>query len=203
MAIGISTFQTSDNLQFRSHWWGFPDLPEGIEWPECDGELLTFICQIDLADLAGLDKTGVLPKEGMLWFFADIEYFLGDIDACCVGSGEWPSEAFRVLYSKHCTNLITHEYCWEDGSPAVLPAEQIHFTFIRNERGFGQKILGLPAMSEGYENEFEGMVSLLQIDSEEKWGLRFFDCGIVNFMIKKADLLSLSFEKANLHLYTT
>jgi hypothetical protein len=118
----------------------------------------------------------------MIWFFADLDYFLGDLDAPCGGTGEWEPDTFKVLYSEDCSDMLTHEYYWEDGEPAVLPAEEMTFE-AASETDFGFKLLGLPAMTEGYENENEGLMSLLQIEEEERWGLRFFDCGTVNFMI--------------------
>ena len=33
-----------------------------------------------------------------------------------------------------------------------------------------------------------GMINLLQIDENDDWGLRFFDCGMLNFLITPADL---------------
>ena len=37
---------------------------------------LTFICQIDCEDIAPFDKEGLLPHEGMLYFFAAIDEFI-------------------------------------------------------------------------------------------------------------------------------
>ena len=183
MAIKINIQPTAEDLAGKSHWWGFPDLPEACEWP-CneDGDLLTFICQISLEDISEFDTDNRLPHKGMIWFFADLDYFLGDLDAPCGGTGEWEPGTFKVLYSEDCSDLLTHEYYWEDGEPAVLPAEEMTFE-AASETDFGFKLLGLPALTEGYENENEGLMSLLQMDEEERWGLRFFDCGTVNFMI--------------------
>ena len=183
MAIKINITPTTEDLTGMSHWWGFPDLPEALEWP-CneDGDLLTFICQICLEDIAELDPECKLPHKGMLWFFADLDYFLGDMDAPCGGSGEWEPGTFKVLYSEDSSDLLTHEYYWEDGEPAVLAPEDMIFE-AASETDFGFKLLGMPAMTEGYENENEGLMSLLQLDEEERWGLRFFDCGTVNFMV--------------------
>ena len=183
MAIKINIQPTAEDLAGKSHWWGFPDLPEACEWP-CneDGDLLTFICQISLEDISEFDTDNRLPHKGIIWFFADLDYFLGDLDAPCGGTGEWEPGTFKVLYSEDCSDLLTHEYYWEDGEPAVLPAEEMTFE-AASETDFGFKLLGLPAMTEGYENENEGLMSLLQMDEEERWGLRFFDCGTVNFMI--------------------
>ena len=183
MAIKINIQPTAEDLAGKSHWWGFPDLPEACEWP-CneDGDLLTFICQISLEDISELDSDNRLPHKGMIWFFADLDYFLGDLDAPCGGTGEWEPGTFKVIYSEDNSDLLTHEYYWEDGEPAVLPAEEMTFE-AASETDFGFKLLGMPAMTEGYENENDGMMSLLQMDEEERWGLRFFDCGTVNFMI--------------------
>ena len=183
MAIKINIQPTAEDLAGKSHWWGFPDLPEACEWP-CneDGDLLTFICQISLEDISEFDTDNRLPHKGMIWFFADLDYFLGDLDAPCGGTGEWEPGTFKVLYSEDCSDLLTHEYYWEEGEPAVLPAEEMTFE-AASETDFGFKLLGMPAMTEGYENENEGLMSLLQMDEEERWGLRFFDCGTVNFMI--------------------
>lgn len=183
MAIKINILPTAEDLAGKSHWWGFPDLPEAFEWP-CneDGDLLTFICQISLEDISELDSDNRLPHKGMIWFFADLDYFLGDLDAPCGGTGEWEPGTFKVLYSEDNSDLLTHEYYWEDGEPAVLPAEEMTFE-AASETDFGFKLLGMPAMTEGYENENEGLMSLLQMDEEERWGLRFFDCGTMNFMV--------------------
>lgn len=183
MAIKINIQPTAEDLAGKSHWWGFPDLPEACEWP-CneDGDLLTFICQISLEDISELDSENRLPHKGMLWFFAELDYFLGDLDAPCGGTGEWEPDTFKVLYSEECSDLRTQEYYWEDGEPAVLEAEEVTFE-VTSETDFGFKLLGMPAMTEGYENENEGLMSLLQLDEEERWGLCFFDCGTVNFMI--------------------
>ena len=183
MAIKINIRPSEQDLAGKSHWWGFPDLPEAFEWPcDEDGNLLTFICQISLEDISELDSENRLPHKGMIWFFAELDYFLGDLDAPCRGTGDWEPGTFKVLYSEDNSDLLTHEYYWEDSEPAVLPAEEMTFE-ATSDTDFGFKLLGMPAMTEGYENENEGLMSLLQMDEEERWGLRFFDCGTVNFMI--------------------
>ena len=202
MAIKINIRPSEQDLAGKSHWWGFPDLPEACEWP-CneDGDLLTFICQISLEDISELDSENRLPHKGMIWFFADLDYFLGDLDAPCGGTGEWEPGTFKVLYSEDCSDLLTHEYYWEDGEPAVLPAEEMTFE-AASETDFGFKLLGLPALTEGYENENEGFMSLLQMDEEERWGLRFFDCGTMNFMIP-AERTNDDFSNVSLCLHSS
>ncbi len=86
----------------------------GVAWP-CrridDGAndeegLLTFICQIRLEDIAPIDAEGQLPHKGILWFFADIDYFLGNLDAPCAGIGGWERGRYRVLCAEDCQDLI-------------------------------------------------------------------------------------------------
>lgn len=48
---------------------GLPDLPPGTEWPLWKGEPQAFLAQLDLADVAGLPGTEVLPPDGFLAFF--------------------------------------------------------------------------------------------------------------------------------------
>src|SRR5438876_3632640 len=50
---------------------GLPDLPEGVAWPEKQGQPQSFIAQIRLADVQPYDRDKVLPETGMLWFFYD------------------------------------------------------------------------------------------------------------------------------------
>lgn len=50
-----------------SRFGGAPDLPAGLAWPERDGRPLTFLAQIDLAEVRAPD----LPAAGWLLFFYD------------------------------------------------------------------------------------------------------------------------------------
>lgn len=204
MAIRINIQPTQDCLVGQSHWWGFPDLPVNVEWPENkEGELLTFICQVRLEEIAALDSEGLLPHEGMIWFFADMDYFLGDDETQCHGMGEWEPGAYKVIYVKVTDHLCTHEYYWEDGQVAVLEAERMRFDHSESEEEFGFKLLGMPAMTEGYENENEGLVSLLQLDEEERWMMRFFDSGTINIMMPREALQKRNFDECTLVLHSS
>lgn len=203
MAIKVNIRPTQDSLVGQSHWWGFPDLPESVDWPaNNDGDLLTFICQIRMDEIAQFDPEGLLPHEGMMWFFADMDYFLGDMDARCNGIGEWQRDSYKVIYQKEVDELHTHEYYWEDGSLAVLEAEKIAFEDAGDE-DFGFKLLGMPAMTEGYENENEGMLSLLQLDEEDRWVMRFFDSGTINFMMPLEAMLQRDYSQCSLFLHSS
>src|SRR3954468_699704 len=53
---------------------GSPDLPPDYEWPRHDYFPLSFVTQINLADVAPYDPWAILPHEGMLYFFFDKDY---------------------------------------------------------------------------------------------------------------------------------
>ena len=206
----------------QSKWWGFPDMPEDLEYPEVPvreeyvddagrdavdeyDDPLTFICQIRCSDLAAVDPEGLLPHEGMLYFFAALDYFLGNLDAVVSpGLGEWEAPCFKVLWAPSCENLHTHSILYEDGTEACLPTVPIAFGNGSDGvsggasgscgtdgsclvAGDGFQLLGRPFYDEVVQ-EMPGMINLLQIDENDDWNLRFFDCGMLNFLIAPADL---------------
>ncbi|MDF2694303.1 MAG: hypothetical protein K0S65_2686 [Labilithrix sp.] len=53
---------------------GRPDLPDGVAWPTYEDDedrMLPFLLQVNAADIAKLDLEGLLPKKGLLSFFAE------------------------------------------------------------------------------------------------------------------------------------
>ncbi len=228
-AGGVSVGDAGGALFGQSKWWGFPDMPEDLEYPEVpvreeyvddDGrdavdeydDPLTFICQIRCSGLAAVDPEGLLPHEGMLYFFAALDYFLGNLDAVVSpGLGEWEAPWFKVLWAPSCENLHTHSILYEDGTEACLPAVPMAFGSGAagscgadggsgdaddscgaggdscEATGDGFQLLGRPFYDE-VAQEMPGMINLLQIDENDDWGLRFFDCGMLNFLIAPADL---------------
>ena len=207
--IKITTSPTEDPQFGQSKWWGEPDMPETLAYPEAlvteDGDSwqdpLTFVCQIRLEDIAALDAEGLLPHEGMLYFFAALDYFLGDIEAPSYpGMGQWQSQHFRVLYAPNCEALHTHHVLAADGTPANLPAEAITFT-ASDANDDGQRLLGLPYI-EDVREAMPGMLSLLQVDEDDRWGLTFHDCGTLNFLIRPDDLKKRQWDKVACYLFS-
>jgi uncharacterized protein YwqG len=208
--IKLTTAQSDEALFGKCKWWGEPDMPEWLEYPEVtviddDGETwqepLTFICQIHCEELAALDPECLLPHEGMLYFFAALDYFLGDIDAALYpGMGQWQKDYFRVLYSPTCEGLHTHHIVNEDGSDACLPAEAITLSSSDVE-SYGLRLLGRPYIEEVRE-DMPGMLSLLQVDECDRWNLMFHDCGMLNFLIWPDDLRARRWDKAACYLFS-
>lgn len=209
MAIRISTKTAEGALTSKSHWWGFPDLPKGIDFPAMpddankengEGEdWLTFICQIRLEDIAPYDSENRLPHQGMLYFFASLDYFLDDLEAYNGHIGFWPEDTYKVIYSPKTDGLHTHKVVWEDGTDACQPAEAVSFEKT-GACDDNHKLLGLPFFEEVRE-EAPGYISLLQIDEDDRWGLRFYDCGMLNFLISQEDLAARRFDRVRVYLH--
>ena len=208
--IRIETTPADEALTGRSKWWGEPDLPEELDWPEVtvtdeDGETyddpLTFVCQIRCEDIAALDTEGLLPHKGMLYFFAALDYFLGDLGTPAYpGMGSWRTDYFRVLYSPTCSDLHTHHTTYPDGTPATKPAEAISFSPC-GKTADGIRLLGSPYIEEVCQ-DMPGMVSLLQIDEDDRWGLTFHDSGTLNFLIKPDDLRHARWDRTACYLFS-
>ena len=185
-------------------------MPGDMEWPTTevkDGngeridDLLTFVCQIRCEDLAPFDPEGLLPHEGMLWFFAAIDYFLGDMDALSYpGIGEWDNKYFKVLWARNTSDLHTHHVTYPDGMSYCRPAEEISLE-ATSPCSDGIRLLGKPYFDEVRE-VMPGLVSLLQLDEEDRWGLIFHDCGMLNFLISSEDLRTRRFERVRCYLHS-
>lgn len=212
MAIAIHKqhcFAAQDHcLKGKSKFWGFPDMPDGLAYPYLDGDPLTFICQINLEELQlQIGDTSCLPTRGMLYFFANIDYFLGWTDDLENGMGFWPKEAFRVLYAEDIARLNTHKSFFEDGTPAAPDAWSVAFA-ICEETDSGHKLLGSPFFDEVFEDLSARSkapdthpISLLQIDEDDDWGLRFFDSGMLNFIISTDALAKRDFSQVQFYFH--
>lgn len=208
--ISIQTHPTNDSLFGQSKWWGEPDMPDELDWPgvmvaDEDGEEyedpLTFICQIRCEDIAALDPEGLLPHQGMLYFFAAIDYFLGDMDTLVYpGLGVWKPEYYKVLYSPNSDDLHTHHLQYPDGSSAVQPAEIITFA-PSNEADDGNRLLGYPYI-EDVREAMPNMLSLLQIEENDRWHLTFHDCGMLYFLIDPRHLHAREWEQTDCYLFS-
>lgn len=195
MAIRISLSQTESRLFCCSKWWGDPDMPKDMQYPmmtDDNGEEypLTFVCQIDCADIAELDTEGLLPKEGMLYFFAALDEYLGYDVPFHNGIGELPKGAVKVKYTKQVNPETFESYIMvdEDDEPLAMPALKMEFSQCGDQED-DLKILGQPFSADA-RDAFPGFVSLLQIDSEGDTieGLRLYDCGLLNILISPEHL---------------
>ena len=170
------------------HWWGNPAMPEGMEYPYTIGDNpMTLICQFHLG-------------EGMVYVFADLDYFFGDYDVHCGGMGEWPDYFYKVLYSPTRKNLHEHEVLYEDGTSAAPEPQAMDEPAKRGEES---DVLCRPT-NFGYEisRAYPDYEVLLQLDECEPLGLRFYDCGTLYFLITPEDLEARRFDNVKCVMYS-
>lgn len=117
-----------------SRFWGNPDLPEDFDFPsytDDDGEEYdyVFVCQINLEELANFGVPTMLPKRGLLSFFAKIDHYMGyydvpmDINGCVSNK-----DAVRVLYFPNCMGMVEKVLVGDDDKPIAPHELRIDFT---------------------------------------------------------------------------
>lgn len=202
MAIRLTVKETDRVLFCGSKWWGDPDMPEAMEYPMTEDYPLTFVCQINCEDIAKFDPEGKLPHEGMLYFFAALDQWLGYESPLENGIGEWPKGHFVVKYAKEI-NFETFRSCImvdEDDNPITEPEREIEFSEC-DDNADGIKLLGVPFYEE-IRMEYPDMINLLQLDEDDELCMRFYDCGMVNLIMKESDLKFRNWKKTKAYLHS-
>jgi uncharacterized protein YwqG len=196
MAIRLTLKKTERILFCGSKWWGDPDMPESMQYPTVagfeDGETfdypLTFICQINCEDIAALDPDNKLPHEGMLYFFAAVDKWLGYDSPTVNDRGEWARGHFVVKYAK-TINFETFQSCMmvgEEGESLTEPELEICFELCEDDAE-GIKLLGVSSKPEVGE-KYPEMLNLLQLDNNEALAMDFGEGSVLNLLIKESDL---------------
>lgn len=196
MAIRLTLKKTERILFCGSKWWGDPDLPENMQYPvmtvEEGGESfeypLTFICQINCEDIAEFDKEGLLPHEGMLYFFGAIDELAGYESPVRTVLGEWPKGRLVVKYAKSI-NFETFQSSMlvdDDNQSLTDPELEISFSLCEDDEP-GIKMLGR-SCSDQLDEGMKNLVNLLQIDEDITAGLEPCGWDVLNVLIKDSDL---------------
>ena len=205
-SIRLKTSYVDEKLPVgASKLFGTPDIYAGFEWPtiEVDGEEyeLSFIGQINLAEVSKFDKDGILPKVGMLYFFYDLDEMPYD-----------PSNASscRVIYHERDDDLHAISYVYEDGEDMSFREMKVEFECV--EAGYfaddseTHLLLGEPSMDNGFWYEcIDGWQMLFQLDSMETDDIciNFTDEGFLCFYIDKDKLRALDFSDVRImQIYT-
>ena len=195
-SIRLKTSYVDEKLPVgASKLFGAPDIYDGFEWPtiEVDGEEydLSFVGQINLAEATKFDKDGILPKNGMLYFFYDLDEMPHD-----------PSDAnaCRVIYHERDDDLHAISYVDEDGEDLSFREMKVEFQLV--EAGFladdseTHLLLGEPSIDNGFWYEcIDGWQMLFQLDSMETDDIciNFTDEGFLCFYIDKDKLKARDF----------
>lgn len=189
MAIRLTLNKTERILFCGSKWWGDPDMPENMQYPVMqvteDGETydypLTFVCQINCEDIAKYDKEGKLPHEGMLYFFAAVDDYIGYESPVENPMGEWPKGRFVVKYAK-AINFETFQTCMlvgDEDEQLTEPELEITFSECEND----EACIKMLAEVAGQPDH----ISLLQLNSDAQGGIDMQN-RTVNLIIKESDL---------------
>ena len=189
MAIRLELKKTDRILFCGSKWWGDPDMPENMQYPTMqvteDGEtfdyLLTFVCQINCEDIAPFDKDGKLPHEGMLYFFASIDDYIGYESPVQNPDGEWPKGRLAVKYAK-TINFETFQTCMlvgDEDEQLTEPELEIVFSEC------GDDADGIKMLCTG--NGEADHLTLIKIVSDAAAGITL-DGKSIDFMMKESDL---------------
>ena len=208
MAIRLTLNKTERILFCGSKWWGDPDMPENMQYPTVevteDGETfdypLTFVCQINCEDIAPYDKEGKLPHEGMLYFFAAMDEWLGYESPTGNGAGEWTKGHFVVKYAK-TINFETFQTCMlvgDDDQQLTEGELEIVFSECEDEED-GIKMLGISS-KEKTRSGYPELLNLMQITSDEVAGIGFPDGMTLNLLIKESDLGFGNWKKTKAYL---
>lgn len=208
MAIRLNLNKTERILFCSSKWWGDPDMPENMQYPTVevteDGETydypLTFICQINCEDIAPYDKENRLPHEGMIYFFAAIDEWLGYESPTGQGTGEWPKGYYVVKYAK-AINFETFQTCMMVGDEdEQLTESELEIVFSEcDDDALGLKLLGVPA-GEKARSGYPDLSNLLQLVSDATGGISFPDGATLNIMMKDSDLGYGNWKKTKAYL---
>ena len=129
---------------------GKPAVPADFEWPTYTGAIcgdpndekktrpLSFLAQINLKDIAGMDVDHLLPQEGMLSFFYDLETMTWGFDPEDKGSA-------RVFYFSSETELQVADIPKSIDEENVIPELAVDFEPHVSLPGYGDndELLGI------------------------------------------------------------
>ena len=169
--------------------FGDPHVWDGFEWPyiEENGERydLTFLCQINCAEVFPFDKEGLLPETGMLYFFYDLDTM-----------PEAPDEkSAQVLwYNGELSALHEMILTDEDGNSLAFSEQRIDFDVADANEKSSHLLLGDMTQSRDFIKDY---LPLLRIDSleTEDAEIRFKDNGTLCFYIEKEKLGACDFSR--------
>jgi len=198
-----------------SKFGGRPDMPEGVAWPACDGQSLTFLAQFNLNDLTKSVVCRKLPSHGLLSVFSlynedggnddfdakgswRVFYFPEDADFAYV---PFPSDldegglpACRLTFAETLT-LPEEDSPWrkEIGLGEDVDAWEIYREYIAGY-GNGHQLLGYPSIIQGDMLGKKTMRHLLTLGGDENMGWQWGDGGKLYFTMSETDLKAKRFE---------
>lgn len=162
--------------------FGDPHVWDGFEWPyiEENGERydLTFLCQINCAEVFPFDKEGLLPETGMLYFFYDLDTM-----------PEAPDEkSAQVLwYNGELSALHEMILTDEDGNSLAFSEQRIDFDVADANEKSSHLLLGDMTQSRDFIKDYLPLLCIGSLETEDA-EIRFKGNGTLCFFIEKEKL---------------
>lgn len=203
-SIKIILEKSETDLFMKSKWWGSPDMPLNFDVPDD----LTFVCQIRCEDLADLDRKGVLPHKGMLYFFAAIDYYFGNIDSYSPVDFYWNNDDVKVFYIEDIEEQEFEQVVFVDDDDNPIAMKELKIVFSKGDSSCeGNKLLGEPYNREweDWGGDYADWQELLQIDSDDydECTLNFMDWGMLHIIISPEDLKNKEFGRVSAVICST
>ncbi|RBP45876.1 leucine rich repeat (LRR) protein [Roseimicrobium gellanilyticum] len=224
-AIEIRSTVPDDYSQSgNSRLGGFPELTDASLFPKTDGKYWTFLAQLNLADIAPLNR--YLPPSGLLSFFVDTGYyencrvlFTQEIraplltvrhageDVMLSPGDDYTQNPHRVEFTRtfslpyDAPEGVTGDHAQElyDNGECLRNQWDHHingYTYAQNESA-GERAA---AECKGQPHEW---VPLLQLGWDGKVGFCFWDAGTLTFSIHQEDLRRWDFSNVQVSLETS
>jgi uncharacterized protein YwqG len=221
-AIQIESTTSDDYSQLgNSRLGGFPDLLDQTLFPKTDGKYWSFLAQLDLTDIAPLNR--YLPPSGLLSFFVDTDYYencrvlftqeergsLSTIrhageEVMLNPNDDYTQKPHRVKFTRifalpHNTPVgVDGDHASEsyDNGECLRNRCDHHingYTFTQRESPQKQAA----AKRKGQAHEW---VPLLQLGWDGKVGFCFWDAGTLTFCIHQEDLRRWDFSNVQVSL---
>jgi len=170
-----------------SRFGGWPDLPQGVDWPMWQDRPMSFLAQINLEDIHASQPDIRLPKQGLLLFFLGCIDDTYDNDACqcetymvdpMLGTESTQKNAWKVIFADPNTPLQRTKFQGQPGPDMFAPcllgvsrggmplpdeytAAYVNIPFDQKERDNYNEVVDLLS-SEDWQNQLMGYPNLIQ-----------------------------------------
>lgn len=179
---------------------GRPDMRVRSRWPTRSGRPLSFVAQIDLAQVAPLDRSGLLPRAGLLsFFYADPE--AREPDLCEVVFSEPGSLLSRREFPDELPDHGRYAAVELRPEPELaLPSAPPPFLSEIEQWKLDElvpeprhRLLGHPDLVQNDPRD-DAFVLLLQVDSDDAARMTWGDAGRLYYLIQSGDLQATNFQ---------
>lgn len=219
--ISVSTHRVKETIVGQSKIGGLPDLPDGLAWPNTDGESLTFVAQFRLSEINPFDESGLLPPAGMLYFFYDTDPYRGHhkviyhpLEVTQLVRQSFPVGLPKDKRYRVCAVTFHNEYSLPNYESIFFPLDSSTETYWEDQEQYfdllhqitptlRHQLLGhAAALQMGLEND-ETEKLLFQVNEDFNAQLAWPAAGMIYYWIAESALSSGNFDDTWAILQTT